>query len=118
MMQQKGYTRENERLEPQKWIVWKMILLFKQVNFAGSSRWFFKGVMVGWLRVLKVDWLSDKWVIAQGDNMDYHILHDVIVFYPNFGFDCFGDEVFCAFFLVTRMGLFHPRKEQSSNPPF
>ena len=118
MMQQKGYTRENERLEPQKMNCLEDDSPFQTSEFAGSSRWFFKGVMVGWLRVLKVDWLSDKWVILQMDKMDYDILHDVIVFYPNFGFDCFGDEVFCVFFLVTKMGLFHPRKEQSSNPPF
>lgn len=98
MMQQKGYTRENERLEPQKMKGLEDDSPFQTSELSGSSRWFFKGVMVGWLRVLKVDWLSDKWVILQIHKMDYDILHDIVDFLSTLGFVVLGMICFYAVF--------------------
>ena len=75
-----------------------MIILFKEVNFQVPVVDFSRG---SWL----VDWefwkligLSDKWVIAQGDNMDYDILHDIVDFLSTLGFVVLGMICFYAVF--------------------
>lgn len=97
---------------PQKWRVWRCFS-FQTSELSGSSRWFFKGVMVGWLKVLKVDWVSDKWVILQMDKMDYYILHDIVDFLWIFGLIVLGMGCFYTFFSSHTWWLTNPRKWSS-----
>ena len=64
-MQQKGYTRENERPEPQKMKGLEDDSPFQTRELSGSSRWFFK--MFSWL----VDWEFWKLIDYQINELSY-----------------------------------------------